>query len=145
MYDDVPKHIVPFYRSTCVSWHPDLRTGKFCRSKVFQLSLLINGRLQLSHKIGMISRSEPRNFRNSAMEFGKVFHENGGPYTHTHTQPFYCWSGICPGPNHQQMKLLKCQRHKGAILAINHLTVKCRADNKYDTCITINDKQTKFT
>jgi len=18
--------------------------------------------------------------------------------THTHTQPFYCWSGICPGP-----------------------------------------------
>jgi len=21
-----------------------------------------------------------------------------GRYTHTHTQPFYCWSGICPGP-----------------------------------------------
>jgi len=20
------------------------------------------------------------------------------PDTHTHTQPFYCWSGICPGP-----------------------------------------------
>ena len=19
-------------------------------------------------------------------------------HTHTHTQPFYCWSGICPGP-----------------------------------------------
>jgi len=24
---------------------------------------------------------------------------------HTHTQPFYCWSGICPGPRSTRVSL----------------------------------------
>jgi len=28
----------------------------------------------------------------------KVGMHRGSALTHTHTQPFYCWSGICPGP-----------------------------------------------
>jgi len=27
-----------------------------------------------------------------------TYTENLAKFGHTHTQPFYCWSGICPGP-----------------------------------------------
>jgi len=38
------------------------------------------------------------------------------PETHTHTQPFYCWSGICPGPGHVTWLL-------SGILCINCISV----------------------